>query len=161
MHAALSVTFLSDWLIASGLGDGVLADAVLVRDHDGLPWIPGRALKGALREGAHRLAQARPDLKRAENLFWGTRNTELDTNRSGLLRVSAARLPDSLRQALREAAPEEREALVRDLTVIRRQTALDERGNTIDHSLRASECGMAGLTFTAELDLCLPEDLDL
>lgn len=34
------------------MGDGFLSDSMLVRDSNGIIYIPGRAVKGALREGA-------------------------------------------------------------------------------------------------------------
>ena len=144
---------MSDWHVSSGIGDSYRADSVLVKDRDGLPYIPGRAVKGALREGAHRLTEARPDLKAAEDAFWGTRNNSAESNRTGILHVSSARLPRDLREAFAAAPDSEKPSLVRDLTIVRRQTALDERGNTIDHSLRSLECGIAGLTFKADLDI--------
>ena len=58
MRSKLTVTFLSDWQISSGIGDGYLADSMLVRNDKGLPYIPGRALKGALREGAWILSKS-------------------------------------------------------------------------------------------------------
>ena len=41
MRSKLTVTFLSDWQISSGIGDGYLADSRLVRNDKGLPYIPG------------------------------------------------------------------------------------------------------------------------
>lgn len=52
MRKEFILTFLSDWHIASGLGNAAIADSVLHKDINGLPCISGRAVKGALREGA-------------------------------------------------------------------------------------------------------------
>ena len=153
MHATLEISFLSDWHLASGLGDGTRADSALIRDWDGLPCIPGSALKGALREGAHRMAGCRDDLRHAETYFWGTRNDAVESNVPGHLHVYPGRMPSSVHEALEMTDKRDREALIRDMTVIRSHTALDERGNVIEHSLRSIECGIAGLTFEAALDV--------
>lgn len=157
MREALTIIFLADWQIASGLGDGHLADAVLARDHEGLPVIPGRALKGALREGAWQLAQCGPDLARAEIFFWGGRSTGEDSARPGRLYVSPGELEPSVRYALLACPTEKRDSFVRDLTCRRAQTALDENRQARAQSLRTLECGIPGTVFTAELEIRAPE----
>ncbi len=147
MH--IRITFLSDWQISTGLGDSYRADAVLVRDADGFPYVPGRALKGALREGARRLGQCRDDLRQAEYFFWGSRSDAPDANVSGRLRVSAATLPASLKQQVKDL-PEAR-ALLDDLTILHRQTAVTPEGTARTGSLRSTECAIAGLELEAEL----------
>lgn len=52
MKLHIKINFLSDYMISSGMGDGFLSDSMLVRDSNGIIYIPGRAVKGALREGA-------------------------------------------------------------------------------------------------------------
>lgn len=158
MRTQIKVTFLSDWHISSGIGDGHLSDALLIRDSNGLPYIPGRALKGALREGARRLSLCpdRKDLQEAERYLWGSPSHSEESNFAGVLRLSAGRLPEALYDALHYAEKHggKKEALIRDLTISRQQTALDSNGMVVKHSLRSIECGMAGLAFTATLDMC-------
>lgn len=48
----IEIDFLSDWHIGSGLGKGSYADLTPVKDEYGLPYIPGKTLKGLLRESA-------------------------------------------------------------------------------------------------------------
>ena len=158
METSITITFLSDWHISSGLGDGYRADAVLVRDADGFPYIPGRAVKGALREGARRLGLCRVDLARAENFFWGTRQDSVDSNESGRLRVSAAKLPEVLREQCAFDLPD-RATIINDLTIIRSQTALTDKGVAKATSLRFIECGIAGLELTAQLSVAAPKEL--
>lgn len=52
-----TIEMLSDWHCGSGLGAGADADAVLIRDKNGCPYIPGKTLKGLLREAAHLFVQ--------------------------------------------------------------------------------------------------------
>ena len=44
------VEMYSDWHCGSGLASGADADAVVVKDKDGLPYVPGRTLKGLVSE---------------------------------------------------------------------------------------------------------------
>lgn len=160
MRKQLEILFLSEWQVGSGMGDGHLADTMLARDTDGLPFVPGRALRGALREGAWRLGRCREDLRRAEAFFWGTRSTADQSNRPGCLRVSAARLDESLRCWLTTQPLTERENFVRDMTCRRIQTALDEKRQVRINTLRTLECGIPGLRFTAEVEADPPAGLD-
>lgn len=46
----LTITLLSPWHAGSGLGDGPGDDRLVVRDAHGMPYLPGRTLKGLLRD---------------------------------------------------------------------------------------------------------------
>lgn len=159
-----SVTFHADWLIGSGLSDGSRADAALARDADGLPFLPGRAVKGALREGAWRLGLCRADLARCETLFFGSRTQGEGLNQPGNIAVSSARFPGELRALLLRETAEDRKTLITDLTIIRTQTALQD-GTARDGSLRAFECGIPGLCFEGKIEvfpkLRMPPDWQL
>lgn len=157
LEATLRIDFISTWHVGSGLGGGHLSDAILARDHDGLPVLPGRAVKGALREGAWRLALCRPDLTAAEIYFWGGRSLGTDSNQPGRLAVSAAELPSELRRELRFHPVLEREAFVRDMTCLQAQTALTQRRTVVAHSLRVLECGIPGMRFEAMLRVAAPD----
>ncbi|MDR0881276.1 MAG: RAMP superfamily CRISPR-associated protein [Candidatus Adiutrix sp.] len=154
MRIGLKITFLSDWQVGSGLGDGHRADSCLVRDDQGLPFLPGRAVKGALREGAHRLGFCRADLAKAEALIFGshcqTQDGAKSFNQPGRLTVSQGRLPGDIIDVILAADPGQRRLLVGDLTTIRVQTAI-EKGTAKGGSLRSLECGLAGLFFQSQL----------
>ena len=156
MHKKLTITFLSEWQVATGIGDGHLADSMIARNAEGLPWLPGRAVKGALREGARRLGQCRKDLAKAETLFWGEGPTEANRH-SGILRVSPALLPENLAGLFKSMPVEQRGNMVRDMTCHRVQTALDTDRQVKHRSLRTLECGIPGLSFEAELQIDMPD----
>ncbi len=44
------IEFLSYWLCSSGLGSGADADTIAIKNKDGLPYVPGKTIKGLLRE---------------------------------------------------------------------------------------------------------------
>ncbi|MEA5446011.1 RAMP superfamily CRISPR-associated protein [Gammaproteobacteria bacterium AB-CW1] len=131
------------WHPGAGEGMGAYADAAAWRASDGLPAIPGRQLKGLLRDA---VAQAgdygwcEPDM--AARLF-GRRTEEDKADQpatgpaTGCLRVSDARLPEAERAWL--AGPEGqglRPHLFRTLY----STAIDGKtGTARDHSLRGIE----------------------
>lgn len=45
-----TLTFHSDWHCGSGLSAGADVDALVVKDKDGLPFVPGKTLKGLIKE---------------------------------------------------------------------------------------------------------------
>lgn len=49
------IEFHSYWHCGSGLAAGADADALVVKDKDGLPFVPGKTIKGLLREAATEL----------------------------------------------------------------------------------------------------------
>ena len=154
MRKAYTITFISDWHMGSGLGDGYTADAVLARDANGLPVLGGRAVKGALREGARRLGLCRDDLCNCESLFFGTDSAERTSNTPGRIRVSTACLGDPVRRIVLDSKGQERLDLLRYMTIHRSQTAL-ESGMAKDGTLRTLECGIPHMIFHGQLDLDL------
>ena len=102
----LSIEVRSYWHAGGGRGGGLVVDAVVHRDADGLPVLSGRHLKGLLRDALER-AQAwgwfsdSPGI--AARLF-GQRTETIETGtipECGCLRVSDARLPGELASWLR------------------------------------------------------------
>lgn len=49
------VTFFSQWHCGSGLSKGADVDALVIKDEDGLPFIPGRTMKGLVKEATEEL----------------------------------------------------------------------------------------------------------
>jgi CRISPR/Cas system CSM-associated protein Csm3 (group 7 of RAMP superfamily) len=47
-----SIRFYTYWHCGSGLSGGSSSDATVIRDRDGLPFVPGKTLKGHLREAS-------------------------------------------------------------------------------------------------------------
>lgn len=153
----ISITFLSDWHVGSGLGSGPAADSILCRDIDGLPILPGRAIKGALREGAWRLGMCRDDLASVINFLWGSDSAERLDNTPARIRVGLGRLPEDIEAWLLARDREKRDLYVEDMTILRAQTALDKNKMVVPHSLRSMECGIAGLCFTTNVVMDAPD----
>ncbi|GAB6975106.1 RAMP superfamily CRISPR-associated protein [Prevotella falsenii] len=51
------ITFFSNWHCGSGLAAGADIDELVIKDKDKLPYVPGRTIKGLLREAATMLQQ--------------------------------------------------------------------------------------------------------
>lgn len=55
MDITYRITFYTDWHCGSGLAAGADVDALVIKDADGLPFIPGKTMKGLIREAAEDL----------------------------------------------------------------------------------------------------------
>lgn len=135
--ADLTVDILSFWHPGSGSGAGMAHDALAHRDPLGLPVLPGRHIKGLLRdalESAEAWGWDNHD-GLAVQLFGGrSRDDEVPT--AGTLRVSDAALHTATAQWL--AGPEGR-ALIPGLFRYLHATAIEASGVASDKSLRAIE----------------------
>lgn len=151
MQCDILITFHSDWHIAASAGGGILADAVLVKDGQKIPYIPGRALKGALREGARLLGKCRGDLAKCENYYFGSGSSDHEVKNAGRIEISRGELPEDIYSLLTECDMTTREDYVRDMTTIRMQTAIEKNGVVKPQSLRSMECGIPGITFKATI----------
>ncbi len=148
----LTIDIRSYWHAGGGRGAGAVLDAVVHRDPDGLPVLPGRHLKGLLRDA----------LRRAE--AWGWEGFETDVTRRlfgglvetdgtrysepGTLRVSDATLPAPLVRWLAGPGREHQPALFRGLYA----TAVEhESGTARDKTLRGVEVTVP-LALTARVE---------
>jgi hypothetical protein len=136
---------LSYWHAGTGRGGGAGLDAVVERDGDGLPYLPGRTLKGLLRHAAACLVGwgasgwsdeviptlfGSPAPSAAAPVVGGRHGTF-----PGCLTVDSARLPDPERQVLRGQT-----SLIAGLFATLPATAIDaDTGAARDESLRFIE----------------------
>lgn len=56
------ITFLSDWHAGSGLGSGADADAVVIKDANHLPYVPGKTMKGLLKDSLIDIMEVQPNI---------------------------------------------------------------------------------------------------
>lgn len=150
MKHILGIELKSDLMPGSGVGFGASVDADVCYDDLGLPYIPGKRIKGCLRtagEEAFALGEDQCSPEVMEALF-GT--AELP----GALRVRSARLENYTeicrnikREGLSAALVTER------YTSLRRQTAVDELGSARAESLRTIRVINKGYVFLAELEI--------
>lgn len=87
------------WHCGSGRGEGSHADALVERDAHGLPYVPGRTLKGLLREATELLEEAGAAPANAAVRYFGTApasGLSRHESEAGLLAFSSAALPEGL-----------------------------------------------------------------
>lgn len=155
---------ISPWICASGRGSGQLFDAVPVKDSEGLPFIPGRHLKGLLRFAVERLPPTRLGAEDepptdgqvlASFLFGPASETgERDDLIGeayffGLLRVSSACLGQADRSMVLGLSLTERENA---LFMTSQSTAIERNsGQALGKSLRATQTAIP-LTLYATIE---------
>lgn len=143
-RARIQFRFLSPWHVSSGRGGGPAVDDALLRTAEGLPYVPGRAVKGLFRDavGTAEAVQAVPP-GTTRRLFGSDLDelarepaSEIATRyrtQEGLLRFDNATLPDSWRLAAREDP-----AWAAELVEVVAATAM-ENGVAKEASLRTFE----------------------
>jgi len=163
IQATLVIHCDSEWLIAGGNSTLGTADMAPMRDAEGLPFVPGRTIRGLLREAMaivdDALAGDRGEVQteQTERLF-GTRKQDggAGESRDGTVRIGDALLPQEVADALDCATGGD----PRDLVLSIRRTALDGTSRAAKKgSLREMEVVMAGLQLAADIQCETEGDL--
>ncbi len=136
----LTVSIHDYWHCGSGRGEGSRLDAQVDRDANGLPYVPGRTLKGLFREALRTLEALNALPENTANRLLGhaasDKQTRHDSN-PGLLAISDARLPAELSNWL---AGREGQKHLPSLFNVHYSTAIDPlTGAAQDKSLRGME----------------------
>lgn len=151
----------SYWQAGSGRGGGAVLDSLAHKDAEDLPYLPGRTVKGLLRDAIYRLetwGHGPPGL--TVRLFGeiGVHEgvTRLETQ-GGSLAVSDARLPEAERNWLASKGNAQlRQALFRHIS----STAVDSgTGTARKGSLRSIEVAVP-VTLEAQVEVIKPDLLE-
>lgn len=148
----MQILFLSDTLIGSAEGYGAIIDKDSVFDEVGLPLIPGKRVKGILREQADLMVQF-GGLNSVDELFGATGLTDKNIE---YLTVSNFVLPEyeankTYLKYLIQEGQISRSVVIEYFTTLRMMTSIDEDGIAADTSLRTFRVLNRGLVFTGEL----------
>ncbi|QTR44835.1 hypothetical protein J9253_12485 [Thiothrix litoralis] len=148
MSYQLKIDIQSYWHPGTGRGQGSDVDALTHRDAHGLPILPGRTIKGILRDAVTRWEQftqssSQPTL--AEQLFGA--GTDAEEKWLGSVRVSDAVLADDIRYYLLK----DKNLLTGLYRSIHATAIKHETGTAVDQSLRGMEV-IVPLTLYATLD---------
>ena len=124
------------WQPGTGRGSGAHLDALAHPDAEGIPELPGRTVKGLLRDAVKRAEELRwIEEGLTESLFGREADREGNGSAPGALRISSARLPDNERLWLASQAGQ---AALRQLFTDLASTAIDaDTGSARAASLRA------------------------
>ncbi len=152
------IDFFSDWHSGSGLSAGADMDLLVVKDDIGFPFVPGKVLKGLLRESAETLMAFCDDVKQQENWArmikdcFGARNDMTAANKEdrGKYHFSNAELTQELKKQLSS------NNTVQMLFRKQSSTAIDNAGQAENHSLRSIEVVVPLVLFAEITDL--PEE---
>lgn len=157
MKATLVINFDSEWLVAGGESLLGTADMAPLRDAEGFPVVPGRTLRGILREAVASIDDFHGDEASWAIRLFGRRlsaaDSEGQTYSQGVARIGTASLVAEV--AGRCATLDEK----RDLYGSIRRTALDDDRVAKPHSLREMEVCIPGLCLMADVEA--PTDADL
>lgn len=149
--AILELEIHSYWHAGSGRGSGPQADAVVVRTPAGLPYLPGRTVKGLVRD-AMLVAEAAGQVEQGRTAaLFGQREPMEESEDKGLgrfslepgaLRFSDARLGDTEQRRLAWeswAETEDGRAVAAELSTFLSSTKIDDRGQADKNTLRTIE----------------------
>lgn len=143
-----TLTFHSEWHCGSGLATGADLDALVVKDRRHLPFVPGKTIKGLVREAVENVLffQGKADDEKrklfiqafgnAENADWNMMDhvsPGKDYMRKGETFFTNAELAPELQEAV--CGQGLSSYLYRSVT----STAIGEDGITVEHSLRRME----------------------
>lgn len=132
MDIHYTITFFSEWHCGSGLASGANLDALVIKDVDGLPYVPGKTVKGLLREAIEALNGSDPST--TDEIFGHTDKDGEEGTTSGHAFFSNAELPRDVRNKIIAGD------LARYLYRSAAATAIDEQSGTArDNSLRKME----------------------
>jgi len=167
----LKFSLSSYWRVGSGHGGGVLADSVILRDATGLPTIPGRAIKGLLRDAMELASLSGAVTSERIKKWFGTplaghgdreqkpkdgdkQEVRLEEGRfkseEGCLWIGSARLSDDWLEWAQATSEHEKQGVVGSLSCYQSSTAIDQRGVAKQHSLRVAEVAVP-MTLWAEI----------
>jgi crispr-associated ramp protein len=144
MDISYKIKFYSEWHCGSGLASGAALDALVVKDKDRLPYVPGKTIKGLVREAVENILFWREEIvaKRAlfvetfgnaEDKAWDiTDDSEVNKMSTGKAFFGNAELSDNIKAVIKKNDLEN--YLYRNIT----STAIEE-GVAKPNSLRQIE----------------------
>ena len=147
------IIFHSDWHCGSGLAAGADVDALVIKDKDGLPFVPGKTIKGLLREAIDLITISQKSA--LIDLAFGIKNDD-DRGIIGGLYFSNAIMQEYERISI--VANKVTDFLYRSVS----STAIDDFGIAKDHSLRKVQvtipCVLVGEILIMSDDLAIQEE---
>jgi CRISPR/Cas system CSM-associated protein Csm3 (group 7 of RAMP superfamily) len=142
MKYKLKIKLLSDMCCATGGGNGSYIDTFSSFDNEGYPIIPGKRMKGVLRECAELLVKGKKYTNDDISTLFGG-----DNGKNGLIRVSNATVTN--RTSTGNTPAEVRDSF----TSLRSRTKINKEGIAENHSLRTIQTVNKGTEFFAEIDV--------
>ena len=147
------IKFHSPWHCGSGLAAGADSDLLVIKDKNGLPFVPGKTIKGLVREAATDiLCFDKENVIDMQMLFGEESNYEKGDTQQGCLFFTNAGFPQEIAESI--IAFKDDEFLYSSTS----STAIDEDGVAKKHSLRKMEvtipCELEGSIWFVPDSLC-------
>lgn len=130
MNIKYKIEFHTDWHCGSGLAAGADVDALVVKDNKGMPFIPGKTIKGLVREAVEEIRGLQG--KGADEAFvkaFGFFDNK-EEMRKGSMFFTNATLEENEYHAI--VSNDAARFMYRDIA----STAIDDKGIAKEHSLR-------------------------
>lgn len=155
MTYRIQAEFQTYWHIGTGRGSGQHLDALVEKDSHGLPYVPGKTLKGLFRDALYKLEAWQASNQHMTDLLFGVRTAEAGEQREqterGLLRFSNLYLIEQ-----EQLSQEDHKHLIPHLFQTLASTAIDETtGTAKDKSLRMTEV-VIPTKLQGEIDILSP-----
>lgn len=131
-----TIEFFTDWHCDSGLSSGTDLDLLVIKDKDRLPFIPGKTIKGLVREAVEEINWWKSDPKPENEIENKKEFYDLfgeEGKSQGCCFFTNAKLSDNLQKAIKKDNLQE--YMYRSLA----STAINENGTAEEHSLRKME----------------------
>ena len=133
MNLKYKIEFHTDWHCGSGLAAGADVDALVVKDQNGMPFIPGKTIKGLMKEAVEEIRFFKKDGENASLSDAFGFFDDKDEKRKGILFFTNAVLGEEEYNAI--MAAQASRFLYRKIS----STAIDVNGIAKEHSLRKME----------------------
>ncbi len=151
------IEFFDFWHVGSGLTGGSAADAIVNKDKEGFPYIPGKTLKGLLRDAAEQLADFNHSIVNAKftDEIFGIKPSK-DSETSGGIN---GKMPCFFTNAYLDqtlASTIIQKSQMADLYAIHASTAIEENGLAKKNTLRHIEVTVPIILYAKILEV--PDD---
>ena len=167
MRIKYQIKMLTDWHVGSGLDSGANADSLVLKDSNRLPYIPGKTIKGLLKDALNEMADVKPELKEHINHIFGyaKANTEKESDKSTEKEADKSTVKGTAFFSNAELSEEEQNDIVtnkyqsylyRNLAT----TAIAKNGIAKAKSLRTMEVTMP-LTLEGEIEVTDSKDVEV
>ncbi len=128
------IEFFDDWHTGSGLTSGADIDALVIKDKNNLPFIPGKTMKGLIKEAVDAIMQfQKPENTKSYLSTFGAKSDKEKENQMSESFFTNAVLSEELSCSI--VSNKLQEFLFRDIS----STAINENGIAKEHSLRRTE----------------------
>ena len=154
MDIKYKIAFFSNWHCGSGLAAGADVDELVIKDSNKLPYVPGRTVKGLLREAANMLSQFKKVPQDSLKRIFGLGGDDEKFGSQSTVSFTDATLCEDEKLTIIN------NELTNYLYMSVTSTAIDEKGIAKDLSLRKIETTIPGNVYGTILNVA-NEDVEL